>query len=145
ASVPSCELSLERYLQAMSKLETFDVHSRMLLPTPKEEVNWECVIKSQITSAMLDHLVTPSDCYISLSTTPPVIDQISTEPPDITMLKLMIASDNSAQGAGEVFDAIVNQSTNIAMSDFASRLQVIDGDLATCTNVTTLRTQRIPS
>ncbi|KAA1111372.1 hypothetical protein PGTUg99_003633 [Puccinia graminis f. sp. tritici] len=143
-SVPPSDLTLESYWQAMSKASTFNVHSKMLLPTPKEEVQWEFVIKSQITSALLEHLATPSDSFVSINTSPPALEPISSQIPDITMLKLMIASDNSAQGAGEVFNAIVDQS-NITMSDFASRVQVIDADLATCTNVTTLRSQRAPS
>ncbi|KAA1098751.1 hypothetical protein PGTUg99_008124 [Puccinia graminis f. sp. tritici] len=143
-SVPPSDLTLESYWQAMSKASTFNVHSKMLLPTPKEEVQWEFVIKSQITSALLEHLATPSDSFVSINTSPPALEPIPSQIPDITMLKLMIASDNSAQGAGEVFNAIVDQS-NITMSDFASRVQVIDADLATCTNVTTLRSQRAPS
>jgi hypothetical protein len=60
------------------------------------------------------------------------------------MLKLMIASDNSAQGAGEVLDSIANHS-KISAVDFASWLQIINGDLGTCTNVTALQDQRIPN
>ncbi|KAA1126493.1 hypothetical protein PGTUg99_021912 [Puccinia graminis f. sp. tritici] len=116
----------------------------MLLPTAKEEVQWELVLKSQITSALLEHLAIPAESYVSINTKPPVVDQISSEKPNITMLKLMIAADNSAQGAGEVFQAIVDQS-NLTMSDFASRIQLIDGDLATCSNLTTLQTQQTPS
>ncbi|KAA1136483.1 hypothetical protein PGTUg99_033452 [Puccinia graminis f. sp. tritici] len=144
SSVSSSDLTIESYHQAMLNVESVDVHSRMLLPTAKEEVQWELVLKSQITSALLEHLAIPAESYVSINTKPPVVDQISSERPDITMLKLMIAADNSAQGAGEVFQAIVNQS-NLTMSDFASRIQLIDGDLATCSNLTTLRTQRTPS
>ncbi|KAA1118325.1 hypothetical protein PGTUg99_003964 [Puccinia graminis f. sp. tritici] len=120
ASVPSVDLTPEAYHEAMSKTSTVDVQSRMLLATAQEEVQWEMVLKSQITEALLEHVASPSDSMVSLNTKPPVIKQISSNPPDITMLKLMIASDNSAQGA-------------------------VDGDLASCTNVTSLRTQRSPS
>ncbi|KAA1078862.1 hypothetical protein PGTUg99_010718 [Puccinia graminis f. sp. tritici] len=120
ASVPSVDLTPEAYHEAMSKTSTFDVQSRMLLATAQEEVQWEMVLKSQITEALLEHVASPSDSMVSLNTKPPVIKQISSNPPDITMLKLMIASDNSSQGA-------------------------VDGDLASCTNVTSLRTQRSPS
>ncbi|PLW29387.1 hypothetical protein PCASD_21343 [Puccinia coronata f. sp. avenae] len=60
------------------------------------------------------------------------------------MLKLMIASDDSSQGVGEVFQAIVNQS-RLSMTEFANRLQIINADLASCTNVSSLQNQRIPS
>ncbi|KAA1117752.1 hypothetical protein PGT21_022293 [Puccinia graminis f. sp. tritici] len=144
ASVPVSDLTIESYYHAMSKASTFDVHSKMLLPTPKEEVHWEMVLKSQITEALLGHLASPTESFVSIPTKPPIIDQLSNERPDITMLKLMIASDNSAQGAGEVFESISHQST-LPMTKFSSRLQIVDGDLGTCTNVTSLRTQRVPS
>ncbi|KAA1073663.1 hypothetical protein PGT21_021311 [Puccinia graminis f. sp. tritici] len=118
-SVSSSDLTVESYQQAMLNVESVDVHSRMLLPTAKEEVQWELVLKSQITSALLKHLATPAESYVSINTKPPVVDQISSEKPDITMLKLMIAADYLAQGAGEVFQDIVDQS-NLTMSDFAS-------------------------
>ncbi|OAV92716.1 hypothetical protein PTTG_27552 [Puccinia triticina 1-1 BBBD Race 1] len=142
--VLASDLTVESYQQAMSNASSFDVHSQMFLPTPQEEVQWELVIKSQITSALLDHLATQADSYVSVNKNPPVVKQISAKIPDITMLKLMIGSDNSAQGAGEVFNAIVDQST-ASIFDFASRVQVVDGDLATCTNITNLQTHRIPS
>ncbi|OAV84950.1 hypothetical protein PTTG_30923, partial [Puccinia triticina 1-1 BBBD Race 1] len=102
ASVPAPDLTIESYREAMSKVSEFDVHSRMLLPTPKEEVQWELVLKIQITEALLDYLGSPSDSLVSINTKPPIVDQLSNKSPDITMLKLMVASDNSAQGAGEV-------------------------------------------
>ncbi|OAV92970.1 hypothetical protein PTTG_27496 [Puccinia triticina 1-1 BBBD Race 1] len=143
-SVPSADLTVQAYHQAMSKVATFNVHPRMLLPSIQEEISWESVIKSQIAQALLEHLVSPSDSLVSIPTKPPPLEPISSQKPDITMLKLMIASDNSAQGAGEVFEAITDQS-NMSPASFSSRLQVIDGDLGTCTKVSTLRNQRIPS
>ncbi|PLW13822.1 hypothetical protein PCANC_19397 [Puccinia coronata f. sp. avenae] len=142
--VPSADLTLDAYRKAMFKASSLDVHPRMLLPTVKEEVLWELVIKSQIAEALLGYLASQSERLVSIHTKPPAVKPISSKKPDITMLKLMIASDNSAQGAGEVFESITDQSKMSATS-FASRLQVVDGDLGTCTNVSTLRNQRIPS
>ncbi|PLW21675.1 hypothetical protein PCANC_03175 [Puccinia coronata f. sp. avenae] len=142
--VPSADLILDAYCKAMFKASSLDVHPQMLLPTVKEEVSWELVIKSQIADALLGYLASQSERLVSIHTKPPAVKPISSKKPDITMLKLMIASDNSAQGAGEVFESITDQSKMSATS-FASRLQVVDGDLGTCTNVSTLRNQRIPS
>ena len=142
--VPSADLTLDAYRKAIFKASSLDVHPRMLLPTVKEEVSWELVIKSQIADALLGYLASQSERLVSIHTKPPAVEPISSEKPDIKMLKLMIASDNSAQGAGEVFESITDQSKMSATS-FASRLQVVDGDLGTCTNVSTLRNQRIPS
>ncbi|PLW54731.1 hypothetical protein PCANC_03667 [Puccinia coronata f. sp. avenae] len=142
--VPSADLTLDAYRKAIFKASSLDVHPRMLLPTVKEEVSWELVIKSQIADALLGYLASQSERLVSIHTKPPAVEPISSEKPDITMLKLMIASDNSAQGAGEVFESITDQSKMSATS-FASWLQVVDGDLGTFTNVSTLHNQRIPS
>jgi hypothetical protein len=75
----------------------------MFVPQPKEDLHWTLVLKSQIAQAMLEHVAEASDSEVSIATQPPVIDQISPEEPDITMLKLMIASEDSSQGVGEVF------------------------------------------
>ncbi|EHS64102.1 uncharacterized protein PGTG_20804 [Puccinia graminis f. sp. tritici CRL 75-36-700-3] len=115
----------------------------MFMPSATEECNWELVIKAQIADVLLKYVATPSDTKLLIPTTSPVVDQISSTQPDITMLKLMVASDNSAQGVGEVFDSLLEQ-TNMNVKDFSSRLQVIDGDLGTCTNVHSLRSQRVP-
>ncbi|PLW27112.1 hypothetical protein PCASD_23491 [Puccinia coronata f. sp. avenae] len=127
----------------MLKVSDLQVQPRMFVPQPKENLHWTLVLKSQIAQAMLEHVAEASDSKVSIATQPPVIDQISPEEPDITMLKLMIALDNSSQGVGEVFEAIVNQS-RLSMTEFANLLQIINANLASCTNVSSLRNQKIP-
>ncbi|PLW25071.1 hypothetical protein PCANC_28002 [Puccinia coronata f. sp. avenae] len=116
----------------------------MFVPQHKEDLHWTLVLKSQIAQAMLEHVAEASDSEVSIATQPPVIDQISPEEPDITMLKLMIVLEDSSQGVGEVFEAIVNQS-RLSMTEFANCLQIINADLASCTNVSSLQNQLIPS
>ncbi|POV94387.1 hypothetical protein PSHT_16248 [Puccinia striiformis] len=58
---------------------------------------------------------------VELRKDPPEIDPIAVKKPNITMLKLMVASDNSAEG------------------------MVFEGDLGTCMNLESLRKQRKPS
>jgi hypothetical protein len=60
------------------------------------------------------------------------------------MLKLMDASDNSAEGIGQVFQSIIKQS-GLVPEDFFSRLQPMDGDLGTVQNFNCLQSQRLPS
>ncbi|PLW09029.1 hypothetical protein PCANC_27524 [Puccinia coronata f. sp. avenae] len=143
ASVPSSKLTLESYNQSMLKVSDLQVQPRMFVPQPKENLHWTLVLKSQIAQAMLEHVAEASDSKVSIATQPPVIDQISPEEPDITMLKLMIALDNSSQGVGEVFEAIVNQS-RLSMTEFANLLQIINANLASCTNVSSLQTKKFP-
>ncbi|PLW28608.1 hypothetical protein PCANC_24606 [Puccinia coronata f. sp. avenae] len=128
----------------MSKVSDLQVQPQMFVLQPEEDLHWTLVLKSQIAQAMLKQVAEASDSKVSIATQPPVINQISPEEPDITMLKLMIALDDLSQGVGEVFQAIVNQS-RLSMTEFANRLQIIDADLASCTNVSSLRNQQIPS
>ncbi|KAI7958063.1 hypothetical protein MJO29_006280 [Puccinia striiformis f. sp. tritici] len=141
---PKSELTLQSYKEAMARVCKLRVTPKMFLPRPNEDAHWQCVLKSQIAEALLEHIARPSDSRIKIATQPPVLDQLPADEPDITMLKLMTASDNSSQGVGEVFEAIVKQS-NMTMTEFSSRLQVIDADLGSCTNVSSLRSQRVPS
>ncbi|KAA1106786.1 hypothetical protein PGTUg99_005603 [Puccinia graminis f. sp. tritici] len=144
ATVSPADLTLESCLSALEKIPSIRVSPRMLIATPEEEKHWVLVLKSQIGKVLLEHIAKPSDKEAAIRVTPPPIDQISHEKPDITMLKLMIASDNSAQGIGEVCTGIIQQS-DLEPADFFSRLQVLDGDLCTCANIQSLRGQRIPS
>jgi hypothetical protein len=60
------------------------------------------------------------------------------------MLKLMDASDNSAESIGQVFTSILQQ-TGLSAEHFYGRLQPMDGDLGTVQNFNSLRLQRTPS
>ena len=60
------------------------------------------------------------------------------------MLKMMDASDDSAEGIGQVFQYIL-QKSGLDESQFYSRLQPMDGDLGTVQNFNCLRTQRMPA
>ncbi|PLW31556.1 hypothetical protein PCASD_19118 [Puccinia coronata f. sp. avenae] len=106
----------------MSDVATLQVIPKMFVPSPADEQHWSLVLKAQLGRAFLEYVGEPMDSEISIATTPPVIDQISADAPDITMLKLMVASNNSAQGVGEVFDSIISQS-RMDVVKFSSRLQ----------------------
>ena len=60
------------------------------------------------------------------------------------MLKLMDASDNSAESIGQVFSTILHQA-GLSPEEFYGRLQPMDGDLGTIQNFNSLRSQRAPS
>ncbi|PLW38725.1 hypothetical protein PCASD_11527 [Puccinia coronata f. sp. avenae] len=137
SSVPPSNLTIDSYLAAMEKIPSLSVSPQMLIPSPEEEKNWILVLKSQIAKVLLQYIAKSADHHTKVPVTPPSIDQISNEPPDLTMLKLMIASDNSAQGISKVCTGIIQQS-DLTEHNFFKQLQVIDGDLATCSNVQSL-------
>ncbi|PLW06155.1 hypothetical protein PCANC_26172 [Puccinia coronata f. sp. avenae] len=60
------------------------------------------------------------------------------------MLKLMMASDNSLSGIADVLEGITQQA-NISPSIFFSELRVLEGDLATCSLIESLRALRRPN
>ncbi|OAV94632.1 hypothetical protein, variant, partial [Puccinia triticina 1-1 BBBD Race 1] len=138
------DLSLPAYKAAIAQSADMVVRPSLFLPTNEENIHFREVLKSQITTVLLRYIATPNDKDHLLPLVPPVIDQINPCVPDITTLKLMLASDNSAEGIGEVFESITKQ-LKLEKSDFFGRLQVFEGDLGTCLNIESLRAQRKPS
>ncbi|KAI7933447.1 hypothetical protein MJO28_017650 [Puccinia striiformis f. sp. tritici] len=138
------DFSLEKYHQSILDSATMPLKPSFFLPTQKTSYHFEAVIKSQITQVLLKYIATASDTMVELHQNPPSIDPIAVKKPNITMLKLMVASDNSAQGMGEVFEGIIRQ-TGLTATEFYSKLRVFEGDLGTCMNLESLRMQQKPS
>ncbi|KAA1072343.1 hypothetical protein PGT21_032924 [Puccinia graminis f. sp. tritici] len=138
------ELSLDTFLKAMRTVERLEIQPHMFLPSPSEQRHEINVIKSQIAKVLYDYLAIPTGKSQSISTEPPPLDPISPKKPDLIMMKLMDASDNSAEGIGQVFQSIIGQ-TGMSAKDFFARLQPMDGDLGTVQNFNCLRAQRFPS
>ncbi|POW04102.1 hypothetical protein PSTT_10645 [Puccinia striiformis] len=144
ASVNQQDLMLAKYRSAIAQSADMVIRPSLFLLTDKENIHFRAVLKSQIASVLLQYVATPDSSDIPIPIVPPVIDPINPVKPDITTLKLMMASDNSPQGIGEVFEAITNQ-LNIKKLEFFGRLQVFEGDLGTCLNIKSLRSQQKPS
>ncbi|POW01479.1 hypothetical protein PSHT_12515 [Puccinia striiformis] len=138
------DFSLEKYKESILNSATMPLKPSVFLPTQKTSYHFQAVIKSQITDVLLKYIATAGDNMVNLRKNPPVIEPIEVKRPNITMLKLMIASDNSAQGMGEVFEGIMHQ-TGLTPAEFFSPLRVFEGDLGTCMNLESLRNQRKPS
>ncbi|KAI7939579.1 hypothetical protein MJO29_014315 [Puccinia striiformis f. sp. tritici] len=136
--------SLEKYHQSILDSATMPLKPSFFLPTQKTSYQFQAVIKSQITQVLLEYIAKASDTMVELHQDPPSIDPIAVKKPNITMLKLMVASINSAQGMGEVFEGIIRQ-TGLTATKFYSKLRVFKGDLGTCMNLKSLHMQRKPS
>ncbi|KNF01226.1 hypothetical protein PSTG_05583 [Puccinia striiformis f. sp. tritici PST-78] len=124
------DFSLEKYKESILNSATMPLKPSVFLPTQKTSYHFQAVIKSQITQVLLKYIATASDTMVELHQNPPSIDPIAVKKPNITMLKLMVASDNSAQGMGEVFEGIIRQ-TGLTATEFYSKLRVFEGDLGT--------------
>ncbi|PLW12232.1 hypothetical protein PCANC_18803 [Puccinia coronata f. sp. avenae] len=133
--------ALNDALHAASKLT---IRPMMFAPTLESSIHFEATLKSQIMDAVLTYVATPTDHLFPLRRTLPAVNPLEPELPNIAMLRLMLASDNSAAGVGEVFTGIIQQS-GLTNEEFHSRLQIVKGDLGSCNLFESLRNQRTPA
>ncbi|EFP89319.2 uncharacterized protein PGTG_15498 [Puccinia graminis f. sp. tritici CRL 75-36-700-3] len=138
------EINLLAYTEALKTVASMEIKPRMFLPTESEEEIELKVWKSQIAKVLYEYIAVPNNKSTAVQMVPPVVDQISHEAPELHMLKLIDASDNSAEGVGQVFRVIIEQS-GLTVKEFFSRFQPMDGDLGTVQNFNCLRGQRSPS
>jgi hypothetical protein len=138
------DLSLPAYYEALRLAQEIPIEPEYFLPTTETNIVEEAVWKSQIGLVMMKYIAIPAKKATAIPTEPPVVDQISCDKPVIHLLKLMEASDNCAQGVGQVFQSIISQ-TGISAEKFFGRLQPMDGDLGTVQNFNCLRAQRFPN
>ncbi|KAA1089735.1 hypothetical protein PGT21_028386 [Puccinia graminis f. sp. tritici] len=138
------ELSLEAYHNSLRTASSMVIDPEFFMPTDSPNDDYKAVWKSQIAQVMLKYVAKPSDRQAIIPLDPPPIDPISHEAPSIHMLKLMDESDNSAEGIGQVMEALRRQS-GLEPEEFFGRLQLMEGDLGTCQIFNAIRSLRIPS
>ncbi|EFP90554.1 uncharacterized protein PGTG_16580 [Puccinia graminis f. sp. tritici CRL 75-36-700-3] len=144
ASLDPKELSLQAYKHVISKLANDVISPAMFVFNKEESSHNQSVLKSQVANVFMTYIATTEYRTPNIPLNPPQIEVLAAQKPDITMLKLMVASDNSSEGIGEVYEGLVRQS-GLTAADFASRLMIIEGDLGTCLNLNSLRAQRKPN
>ncbi|KAI7951190.1 hypothetical protein MJO28_006874 [Puccinia striiformis f. sp. tritici] len=143
-ALDTSELTVECFKEAMKKAHSLQIEPSMFMPTPKSVESYKAVWKSQIARVMHRYVARPDKPDHAIALDPPPVEKISSSRPNIKMLKLMDAPENSAEGIGQVLDATVQQ-TGVELEEFFGRLQLMDGDLATCRNFNSLRSLRVPS
>ncbi|POW01103.1 hypothetical protein PSTT_12706 [Puccinia striiformis] len=99
------ELTTEALNCALHAASKITITPATFAPSVESTSHFEATIKSQITKVILDYVAVAIDDCVKLHTSPPSVEPLEPISPDIRMLKLMVASDNSAQGVGEVFTA----------------------------------------
>ena len=144
ATLDSSQLNLETYLNSIKNVGTMSIEPEMLMQTPEEADHYSLVWKSQIAQVLNKYIAVPDNREGAIALNPPPIEEISCQPPEIHMLKLMDESYNSAEGIGQVLEAIRRQS-GLTPEDFFTRLQPMDADLGTCQNFNSLCDVRFPS
>ncbi|KAA1071522.1 hypothetical protein PGT21_010465 [Puccinia graminis f. sp. tritici] len=138
------QLTLSALKHALKEGISLEVHPRHFGPTSASEDHFKSTLKSQLTRVLLSYIASSNDKKHPLPTHPPPVKPIKTKKADLTMLKLMMASDNSSEGIGDVLSGLIQQS-GMNAKDFSTRLQVLEGDLGTCMNILILRELQIPA
>jgi hypothetical protein len=139
------DLKAKTVVESIKKLANLDVDPLIFMPSPEDSNQFKAVIKSQLAQALMGYIAATDDGTTdSVILNPPPVDPIKQKKPDINMLKLMVASDNSSSGIGDVLSSIIGQ-TNLDDHEFFARLQLMGGDLGTCLNLESLRALRKPS
>ncbi|OAV92052.1 hypothetical protein PTTG_09885, partial [Puccinia triticina 1-1 BBBD Race 1] len=144
ASVDPKDLTLEAYRTAIAKSADEVISPGMFVLNKDESLHYRSVLKSQVASVFLTYIAEAQDGTTTIPLKPPAIEVLDAKKPDITMLKLMVASDNSSEGVSEVFEGLARQS-GLTAAKFASRLMILEGDLGTCLNFSSLKAQRKPN
>jgi hypothetical protein len=121
-----------------------EVKPSMFIPTFTQNYHFSLVIKSQLACVLMGYLTTSTDTKNKISLDPPPINQLKAEKPNFKMLKIMLASNNSAKGIGQVLNDIVRQ-TSLTEEQYHLELQVSEGYLGTVLNLESLISQRKPS
>ncbi|POW02062.1 hypothetical protein PSTT_12058 [Puccinia striiformis] len=125
------ELTLEAYHESLKKAASITIEPHEdFLPSDSSGEEYALVMKSQIAQVMFDYVARPTERKNMLPLHPPAVKQITAKVPEIHMLKLMDESDNSAEGIGQVMEALQRQS-GLNEDEFFGRLQLVDGDLGT--------------
>ncbi|PLW15140.1 hypothetical protein PCANC_15934 [Puccinia coronata f. sp. avenae] len=139
------DLKAKTVVESIKKSANLDVDPLLFMPSPEDSNQFKAVIKSQLAQALMGYIAATDDGTTeSVILNPPPVDPIKPKKPDISMLKLMVASDNSSAGIGNVLSLIIGQ-TNPDDHECFARLQLMEGDLGTCLNLESLRTLRKPS
>ncbi|KAA1081968.1 hypothetical protein PGTUg99_031052 [Puccinia graminis f. sp. tritici] len=143
-SLDHTELSLASLKQALKKSINLTVEPRHFASTFTSDEHFKSTLKSQLTSSFLRYIGSSSGKGPSLQDHPPPVRPIKADKPNLTMLKLMMASDNSSEGIGNVFKGLTEQ-TGLTPEQFSNQLQLVEGDLGTGMNILSLRELRIPA
>ncbi|PLW26243.1 hypothetical protein PCASD_22664 [Puccinia coronata f. sp. avenae] len=98
ATLDPLELTLGAYHKAIEQVNSMELTPIMFLPTPAKEQFEIQVWKLQIAKVFRKQIATPIDETLAIPTLPPNVELISHLAPEIHMLKLMDASNNSAEG-----------------------------------------------
>lgn len=133
----------EKLNAILDEAELKPINVTDVIPTPTEIKDWNLTLKSQIAQVLVKYVAKPIEGKKIPYRYPPTVTQLPAEKPDIMMLKMMSASDNSTAGVGELYNAVLHQ-TGLLREKYASRAQIWEGDLGTARIVSSVVDERDP-
>jgi hypothetical protein len=143
-SLDLSEINLESYHRALQTVRTMSIDPRDFFADRATEDHYVQVWKSHLAKVMMKYIAIPSNKKDAYSCHPPPLEVLTAQSPDFHMLKLMVESDNSAEGISQVMVSVQRQ-TGLSPEEFVGRLQPMEGDLGTCQNFNSMRALRSPN
>ncbi|EGG06063.1 uncharacterized protein MELLADRAFT_107092 [Melampsora larici-populina 98AG31] len=142
-SIKAEDFTSEKLKAILDESQTKPIDLAKILPTPTEISDWELTLKSQISVALVKYVAKPIEGKQVPYQHLPAVRPLPAKKPDIMMLKMMSALDNSTSGVGELYNSVLNQ-TGLSREKYASRAQVWEGDLGTARIVASVVDERDP-
>lgn len=136
--------SLSTFVQSMLEAENQAVELSTFFPTSNDWAHWKLAIKALITQALITYVLPESVPAPAVPRSPPTVEKIPFNEPNIIMLKMMDAADNSAEGVSDLLEQIRWQ-TGLDEVQASKDVQIVEGDVGTCKNFESLRCKRMPS
>lgn len=133
----------QSYRRALLESSNMEVNVDLFTHNNDDYEHFASVIKSQITRVLIRYVATNRSSNSMIPLEPPQVDPIKPIVPKITMMKLMMASDNSLEGILDVLDGILKQ-TQCKKDDSFSTLVILEGNLDTCKLIESLQALRKP-
>lgn len=133
----------EKLNQMLNKAYEEPIDLKDMTLSPTEIKDWNLTLKAQISNVLMKYIAKPIDPTKIPYRSPPAVLELPVEKPEIMMLKMMSASDNSTAGVGELYNAVLNQ-TGLSREKYASQAQVWEGDLGTARIVSSVVEKRDP-
>lgn len=149
SSLDPSQVSREAFDESMEKAATTPVEIHSFLAKTEEVDHWRETVKCQLWQAVKLYICEILDVetppkLATMPTVPPTVDQISMEPPNILMLMMMDAPDNSAGGVARVFQAVLEQIRR-SPDIYSKDLNISEGDVGTGRLIEALRGKRFPA
>jgi hypothetical protein len=99
-SLNPAEMTTEELNRALHAASKITIRPSMFSPTLESLLHFEATLKSQIMDILLNDVVTATNNDVPLPRKPPPVSPLDPELPNIAMLRLMLALDNSARWSG---------------------------------------------